>query len=355
MAGNNIEVAVLIVCHNGRAYLDDCLNSVLTSGDRNITRHIVVVDNASTDGSAGYVAEHFPQINWVASKINLGFAGGNNLGWKHILKTYPRAKYVALLNQDTIVRDGWLEPLVDYLEEHAAAGCVQAKLMLYPRTSVINTVGNRSHFLGFGVTRGYGETDRGQYDQAVSIDFASGAAAMVRKSAVEPEELFDDLLFLYLEDVELSWKLRQIGFDSVLVPRSVVYHKYQFQKDFKFYYFLERNRLWLLAVYYKTATLVLLLPAMLMMEMGQLYFAMRNGVLDQKVRSYSFFLQQKNLRRLLARRQMAQRRRIIGDREFMARFAGDVQSPELASPLLRYIANPFFSFYWKIARRLIFW
>jgi GT2 family glycosyltransferase len=349
------EVAILIVCHEGRALLEECLGSVLASRDPGIERHVIVVDNASADDSAAFVAQRFPDVDLVRSAANLGFAGGNNLGWEHIRQHYRGVQYVVLLNQDTVVQSGWLVPLLKYAQEHPEVACVQSKLLLHPDTSTINSAGNQSHFLGFGLTRGYGHHDNGQYNRPATIDFASGAAMMVRADLLRQVGLFDELMFLYLEDAELSWRLRQMGYSSAYVPESVVYHKYHFDKKYRFYFYLERNRWWLLGVYYKTATLLLLLPALLLMELGQLHFAHKHGVVREKLRGYGFFLKPLNLSRLRAQRRQAQTRRTISDRQFMTQFTGSIHYPELDSALLRYVGNPLLSAYWSVARRLIFW
>jgi GT2 family glycosyltransferase len=346
---------VLIVCYNGRGFLPDCLGSVLASDDGGIKTRVVVVDNASGDGSAEYVAENFPRVDLVRSQVNRGFAGGNNLGWEYIRRKYPRATYLVLLNQDTIVERGWLRPMVDFLEAHPAAGLAQPKLMMHPRTELFNSSGNRSHFLGFGFVGECGQPDRGQYTRPRPIASASGAAMMVRTDLLRRVGLFEELMFLYLEDAELNWKLRQIGCEPFLVPGGVVYHKYNFQKDFRYYFYLERNRWWLLLVYYKLATLLLLAPALAVMEVGQLLFALSRGLLGVKLRSWLFFLAPANLALLRRRRRQAQARRTVSDRQFTRPFCGSIDFPELSGPLLKYVANPFFSAYWALARRLIFW
>jgi GT2 family glycosyltransferase len=349
------ETAILIVAYNGKAYLGDCLQTVLDSQDGSCRQRIVVVDNGSTDGTVEYLAAEFPQVECVAAGQNLGFAGGNNLGWKHIEQRYPGTTYLCLLNQDTVVERGWLQSLVVYLERHPDVGCVQPKLRLFPETQRLNTTGNRSHFLGFGFMTHYGEADHGQYDRPASIDCASGAALLVRADLLRRVGLFEPVLFMYLEDVELSWKLRQIGADVVYVPQSVVYHKYLFKNDYRYYFCLERNRWWLLLVYYKAATLWLLLPALLLMELGQLGFALRHGRVWDKLRCYGFFLQRQNLGRLWTQRRLAQRRRTIDDRQFLARFSGQIDFPELNRGLVRWVANPIFNGYWNLAKRLLFW
>ena len=292
------EVVVLILCHNGREYLDDCLKSVLASDDGEIARRVVLVDNASADGSADYVAEAFGAVELVRSEANLGFAGGNNFGWEHVNAAYPDCDYLVLLNQDTIVEDGWLRPLVAFLAGRADAGMAQPMLMMHPDTAVINTAGNRSHYLGFGFCGGLGERGREAYGEPAVINYASGAAVMIRAELLRRYGLFEEAMFMYLEDADVSWRLRQVGFESYLVPAATVYHKYSFAGRYGYYYHLEKNRYWLLGVYYRAATLLLLAPALLAMELGQWVFALLAGLARQKARAVGFLLRPANARAL---------------------------------------------------------
>jgi hypothetical protein len=349
------RVAILIACYNGRGCLGDCLRSLLDSRDPDIEASIILIDNASTDSSADFVERQFPQVELIRLKDNRGFAGGINAGWEYARRKFPNLQYVAAINQDIIAQSGWLATLVRHLRDHPSTAAVQPKVLLWPQKDRFNTAGNRSHFLGFGLVTAYGQLDAGSFNQAREIDFPSGAAVVIRAQVLGGREIFDDLFFLYLEDAELGWKLRQLGYRIDYVPDAVVWHQYSFHHDYRFYFYLERNRWYLLATYYKTPTLLLLLPAILAMEMGQLYFAWRNRVLGQKLAACAFFASPPNLCRLLLRRRQAQRRRRIGDRQFLLRFVGEIDLPELRSQTLRTIGNPILRTYWRLARPLIFW
>jgi hypothetical protein len=348
-------VAILIVAYNAREDLGDCLDAVLAGDDGPIDRRVVVVDNASTDGSGELVAERYPSVMGVRSDHNRGFAGGNNLGWRAICETWGDVDYLVLLNPDTVVEPGWLGPMLEVLADDPAVGIAQAKLRLHPQTECLNSAGNRSHFLGFGFVTGCGQVDEGQYDRVREIDFASGCACMIRASVLAELGLFEDEMFLYLEDADLSWKVRQAGGRVVYVPSSVVYHKYSFDKNLGFYFYFERNRWLLLLTYYKAATLGLIAPAAALMELGQLLFAWRNGVAGQKLRSWSWFLRADRLSWVLRRRRDAQCRRVIGDREFLGGFAGAIEHQAVDGLVLRYLANPVLGGYWRLVRWLIAW
>ena len=351
----NPEVVVLILCHNGRKYLDDCLSSVLGSDDGRIVRRVVVVDNASTDGSGDTVAENFPDVELVRSETNRGFAGGNNFGWEHIKQAHPGCDFLVLLNQDTIVESGWLRALAEFMTAHESAGAAQPMLMMHPETDVINTAGNVSHYLGFGYCGGYRSRDRARYDAPAVVNYASGAAVMLRAELLRAHGLFEEAMFMYLEDADVSWRLRQLGYDSYLVPAATVYHKYSFANRYGYYYHLEKNRTWLLGVYYRWPTLLLLAPAWVLMELGQWAFALLSGLIGQKLRASAYCLRPVNLGTLWRARRAAQKRRIIGDRAFLRDFSGRIDFAEMDSPVLKYVANPLFAAYWWIARRLIFW
>lgn len=355
VSDTSVQVVILMTCYNGRSYIDDCLRSVFSSQDANIERKVVVVDNASQDGTAAFVQETFPQVDLQRNSTNLGYAGGANAGWEHARRTYPKARFLVLLNQDTVVRDGWLAPLVEFLQQNDHAGIVGPKVLLESEPNKINTLGNRSHFLGFGFVTAYGQLDQGQFDQSRSVDFVSGAALMIRTDLISHGDLFNEAFFMYLEDADLAWRLGQIGYQSYVVPASVVGHCYAPDAPNKYYYYLERNRWILLLVYYKLLTLLLLLPAILLMELGQVAYAFLNGCLFEKLRSYGYFLQPRHLRHISRWRRHAQRRRITSDRQFLNRFTGTIDHMAVNGFLLRYVGNPLLGAYWWIAKQLIVW
>jgi GT2 family glycosyltransferase len=153
------------------------------------------------------------------------------------------------LNQDTIADPNFLTTAVDYLESHPNVGAVQSLLLLHPETELINTAGNRLHFLGFGLP-GHYRKPRSETPQSGPIAYPSGAAVMIRTALLRELGLFHSDLFMYLEDAELGLKLHLADRPPHLCKSSVVFHKYQFRSTLASYGFLERNRLWLMAVHF---------------------------------------------------------------------------------------------------------
>ena len=348
------QVVILICCYNGRPHLHGLFASLMRSDDGEIDRRIVLVDNASTDGSADEARARCAEVDCVRLEHNRGFTGGNNAGFEHIQQHYPEADYLVLLNVDTVVESGWLRQMVRTMREHPNVGAAQPTLVLHPDAERINTVGNRSHYLGFGMMQRFGEP-RSRQNKRTRIDFPSGAAVMLSMPVMREVGLFDERFYMYLEDADLGWKLRQLGYTLQRVPASHVQHKYRPDAPSRYYRHLERNRWLLLLTYYKWRTLALLAPALLAMEVGQVLYAATQGALGQKLASWGDLLRPSGWRIWRERRRLAQQRRVISDRDFMGGFAGRVHLPTGDPWLLRAVANPCLRGYWRLARRLIRW
>ena len=152
------KIALIIVAYNSRAKIADCLNSVSSQNYPKESLQVVLVDNNSSDSTLGYVKEKFPPVKIIENKENVGFAQANNQGYKWAKKN--GCQYLVLLNDDTIVERNWLSRLVKIMDNDPAVGAAQAKLMLYPEKALINSFGNRLHFLGFAFCHRYREKDR---------------------------------------------------------------------------------------------------------------------------------------------------------------------------------------------------
>ena len=141
------RASVILVGYNSRADLVRCLPSLLPS--LSTVDEVIVVDNASTDGSADWLVKTYPQVRLIRSSENLGFGGGNNLGARN-----SNGKYLAFLNPDTQVEPGWLDALVDVLENGLTVGLATSKILLLNNPDRINTCGNDMHISGITLCRG---------------------------------------------------------------------------------------------------------------------------------------------------------------------------------------------------------
>ncbi len=219
------SLAVVVLTWNGRRDTLDCLVSLRRSGYLDRPHKTFVVDNGSADGTEEAVRRAFPEAEFVQNGANLGFAGGNNAGMRRALEQdFP---LVLVLNNDVAVPPSGLEPLVAFLEENPRAGAVQP-LLVRPGPGPSPMVDS----LGQGLLAPLGVLDVGAGEPLALKDFSPreifgvcAAAACYRAEALREAGLFNEDLFLLLEDVDLSFRIRCHGWTIHLVPRGRVVHK----------------------------------------------------------------------------------------------------------------------------------
>lgn len=218
------RVRVVVVSWNSGELLSRCLASIRATTWSGEPLEIVVVDNGSSDGSVEDWSRLHPDIELRQTDRNLGFAGGANVG----LSDLDGLDAVALVNPDAFVDPGWLIPLAAALEADPAVGAACPKILFDAADPagrpVINNVGNIVGPTWELHDRGYGEVDAGQYDRAEDVWGWCGGAVLLRTTYLNDVGLFDDRLFLYAEDADLSWRGRRRGWRYRYVPTSVVRH-----------------------------------------------------------------------------------------------------------------------------------
>jgi len=247
------RAAVIVLSWNGRRFLEACFSSVLKQTYAHY--NVLLVDNASQDGSADFVAQRFPTVEVIRNEKNLGFAGGMNVGLR-----YAEGEILTLLNQDTEVPEGWLAELVKAMGVDEGVGIVGCKI-LYPDGRTIQHAGGFIDYpLGFGRHYGYREIDEGQYDEKREVDYVTGAAMGLRRSLLGEVGGFDEAFFpAYFEDVDLCLRARSAGYKVVYVPSAVVIHHEAtvLGKDsFEQFHAFQRNRLRFLVKHYSLAQLL---------------------------------------------------------------------------------------------------
>ena len=350
MINNNKKVAIVIVSYNSSSKLEACLTSLKKQTYPWELVDLILVDNNSLDDSIKIAIRHFPSIRIIKNSENQGFAKANNQAYE-LAKTL-QVDYLVLLNDDTIVTPQWLDYLIETAESNQQIAAVQAKLMLWPEKDLINSLGNALTFLGFGYCNYY----RRPYSpilKSLELPYPSGAAVAIKMIVLEKAGLFDEIFFMYHEDVDLGWRLRLLGFKIILEPKSIVYHQYNFSKaDYKYYY-MERNRLWVYGKNYKLPTLIIFLPTFLLMELGIIFFAWRHHWLKYKLTGYWWLI--KNWRRLLIERWKIKKMRQVSDREILKLLVAEIKFQEVDNFLLNRIVNPLMTIYLWVAKQIIFW
>jgi GT2 family glycosyltransferase len=184
----------------------------------------ICVDNGSEDGSPDAVAERFPQVELIRTGVNLGFAGGNNVG---IRRAVARgADWVLLLNNDAVADAELPAALTAAAEARPDAGVLACKVFFAEPPDVLMYAGGRVNLrLGYwGRQDGFGERDDGRFDSLRDVDRATGAAMAVSRAAIERAGLLDESLFAYAEDTEWCLRIREAGFAVVFVPDAKVWH-----------------------------------------------------------------------------------------------------------------------------------
>jgi GT2 family glycosyltransferase len=217
------RVAVVVLSWNGRDDTLACLASLAAVPEPELA--VVVVDNGSSDGVGEAVAAAFADVEVVRSEVNLGFAGGCNLGISRALEL--GADYVLLLNNDVEVDPDFVAALVAEAERRPRAGALCAKVLYLDPPDRIWFAGARfDPRSGYnGRQRGYGARDDGRFDGVVESDRACGAAMLVPRGVFDEVGLFDPELFAYSEDTEWSLRARRAGYAVYVVPASRVWHK----------------------------------------------------------------------------------------------------------------------------------
>lgn len=213
----DIRFSVVIPNWNGKAFLQVCLDALLAQTYANL--HIILVDNASSDGSQAYIRAHYPTVTLLELSSNQGFTGACNAGLRH-----ANGEIVALLNNDTEVDVRWAEAIVDVFQRHPDAGAVASKMLLFTRRDTIHTVGDGFRTDGSAYNRGVWEHDSGQYEREEAVFSACGGSSAYRQAMLDEVGLLDDDFFFLLEDIDLGWRSQLAGWRTLYTPHAIVYH-----------------------------------------------------------------------------------------------------------------------------------
>lgn len=218
------KAAIVILNWNGLKYLKQFLPSVLTSIWPNL--EIIVGDNASTDGSVEFLREHYPSVKIIQNDRNYGFTGGYNKVLEKV-----EADYFILLNSDVEVSPGWIAPVIELMESDPLIAAAAPKILSYSKKTSFEHAGAAGGFIDiFGYPFCQGrmfyeiEEDQGQYQQSREIFWATGAAMFVKKHCWEEAGGFDDRFFAHMEEIDLCWRLKNLGYKTFYCAASTVYH-----------------------------------------------------------------------------------------------------------------------------------
>lgn len=269
MAKGNKNISVVILNWNGSSFLRRFLPSVIAHSGEDA--EIIVADNFSTDDSRAVVETLFPVVKYQQLEKNFGFAEGYNRALSTI-----ETEYMVLLNSDVEVTAGWLEPLLDRMKADPATGICQPKILSLAKPDEFEYAGAAGGFIdrfGYPYCRGrilqVIEKDLGQYDRPVPVSWASGACMMVRSSVWKACGGFDADFWAHMEEIDLCWRARHLGYSSYVCPGSAVFHvgggTLSYNSPLKIYLNF-RNNLYLLVKNLPLRQLAFKLPARMVLD-----------------------------------------------------------------------------------------
>lgn len=229
---NRIDVSIIIVSYNTKDLLSVCLSSLIKQKGSK-SWEIIVVDNASSDGTSDLIKEKFPDVIFIQNKKNVGFSTANNIGLRR-----ARGKYFLLLNSDTEVSEGSIEKVKQFMEKHPDVGVATCKLVLgdgsidpachrgfpTPWASLTFFLGLEKLFPRWRLFAGYHQGYKNM-NEPHEIDSPSGAFYMVRREVIKSVGLLDENYFMYAEDLDWSYRIKQAGWKIFYYPKVTVLHK----------------------------------------------------------------------------------------------------------------------------------
>ncbi len=222
---SRIKTAIVILNWNGQKFLKKFLPAVIKYS-QNPENEIIVADNGSTDSSVKYLKENFSEVKLILFDKNYGFTGGYNKALEQI-----DAEYFVLLNSDVEVTENWIAPITSMMDADKNIAAAMPKIISYEKQCSFEYAGAAGGYIdkfGYPFCRGRIidtiEEDVGQYDTVKDIFWASGAAMFVRAELYKKVGGLDNDFFAHMEEIDLCWRFKNMGYKIVINPKSVVYH-----------------------------------------------------------------------------------------------------------------------------------
>jgi GT2 family glycosyltransferase len=276
-----ITVAIVLLNWNGKEWLEKFLPNLIKYSKKYI---IYVADNDSSDKSLKFVRNNYPNIKIIVNDDNYGYAKGYNNALKSI-----DAEYFVLINSDVEVTKDWIDPMLNIMNSNHNIAACQPKILDYYNRNYFEYAGASGGYidiLGYPFCRGRIlneiEKDEGQYNDVKEIFWATGACFIIRKKYFNEVGGFDEDFFAHQEEIDLCWRLQNIGYNIVVEPKSVVYHvgggTLDYKSQFKTYLNF-RNNLFMLFKNLPLIHLVFLFPIRLLLDgiAGLILLVKKNG------------------------------------------------------------------------------
>jgi GT2 family glycosyltransferase len=336
-------ISVVIVAFESGESLTRCLDALAPAPEGGSSIEAIVVNNG-TRGPEIERAEKADFVRVATPGSNVGFAAGANLGARR-----ARGEILVFLNPDAVAEPAAVAELARVLADRSI-GVAMPRLRLLDRPELLNSAGNELHITGLAWAGAYGERAE-EYRELREITYASGAAMAIRAELFWELGGFTEELFMYQEDLELSWRARLRGYRIVLAPGADVYHEYEFGRNPAKQYFLERNRLIFVLSAFSPRLLLLLAPVLTTAEIALLALAAREGWARAKLAGWWWCA--RHLGWLVRHRKETQRLRRIPDRELAPLLSAVIAPGMMRTPKAVELANPVVNAYWTLAQRAL--
>lgn len=334
------DISVVVLAYGAEPYLEPCVEALLDA--RGLATEVVLVDNGCTDGTVDRLAERgLDRLIIVRPGENLGYAEGCNTGARS-----ASADVIAFVNYDAIVAPDALAELVKPLAE-VDVGIATGSIRLAEEPELLNSAGNDIHFLGLSWSGRFREL-AASYASPEDVTGASGAGMALRRDTWEQLGGFEPEFFMYHDDTELSLRCHLLGYRIVYVPAAVIYHRYDFSRNPRKFYLIERNRQVMYWTSFERKTLLLLFPALLTVEVALFALAAREGWALAKFRAWGWQVTHASF--LRTRRREIQASRVVADRDLAPLFVTAIEPGNYElSPVVK-ILNHLLTAYWRVVR-----
>ena len=303
-----MDVSVITVNTNEKHRLINFLPSIFSTRGH---FELIISDNGSTDGSSEYVKQNFPQARIIENGKNLGFALANNFAAQS-----SKADILVFINPDTTVDPFWLENLLEPFSDQNV-GLTTSKILLMGSGDKINTCGNTLHISGITQCRGINEPAE-KFPLKEEVSAVSGAAFAIRRSLFEKLGGFDADFFIYMEETDLSFRARLLGYKCIYVPNSIVYHDYILRFGAKKVFYQERNRYLMLIKSLEWHTLILMIPILFFTEFITWGFVVLHDRKNFRNKLLAYVWIIKNWGLIMKKRNSVKRDKIVNDRVLLS-------------------------------------
>ncbi|HEY4853224.1 MAG TPA: glycosyltransferase family 2 protein [Streptosporangiaceae bacterium] len=334
-------VTAVVLAYGAEPWLQDAVSAVLAS--TGIDLDAVVVDNGCTSDAIDRV-KGLDGVRVITPETNSGYSGGCDLG-----AAEAGGEYLAFVNSDAIVAPAALSRLAEVASAREV-GLAMGSIRLADSPEKMNSAGNPVHFTGLSWAGGFDEPAT-RYARRRQVTAASGCCFVIRRELWEDLGGFAPEYFAYCEDTELSLRLWQRSLSVEYVPDAVVVHHYEFSRNERKLYLLERNRLLLVLTTYQRRSLVVLAPMLAATELLMLGAAIAGGWGRAKLRGWLWL--GRNSGWVRARRALIQSERTVPDAVIFRRMTARIDPANVAAPPGVNMLNAVMSGYWSIARRLL--